>query len=132
MKKTSFSNSQSTVWGADVLKGTCVMYGVEMESVTPIICDVKLMTLKESDLGQLRAHYLFEPAVEQERRANAPYGPLGGDMVAVFGAEMSPRDAVTALRRLADEIEHNGLLIGADRVEDKYFVETVHGEVNVE
>lgn len=126
---TNPNDCKATVWNADVLSGTCVMYAGTEDDATPIICDVKLMTRQQSDLGQLRASYLLETKQEKRRRGRAAFGPLGCDMATIFGAELSAKDAVASLRRIADLIETEGLLIGRDHCRDRYYVETVDSEI---
>lgn len=48
-------------------------------------------------------------------------------LLVIFGAGTSPRDAVASLRRLADEIEKEGLLVGK-RSNGDFVVETCDGK----
>jgi hypothetical protein len=99
------------IWDGKEFCGTTVLYAITEEHSTAFQCDFHIDAQNESHINETRAYR------ENLRKRNMVPTKLGDnrlwhEAVVLFGPEMTPKNAVAALRRLADEIEQQGMLIG--------------------
>ena len=114
----------------DRFAGTYVIYGAAASTreTYPYVCDVEIEMMGESDLTQLRSHRL-RCKTSGEAAPRLRDDALQHELVVIFGPEMSVKQAVTTLRRLAKRIEKKGLLIGRDEDGGDLMFEKVDGSI---
>src|SRR4051812_29776369 len=105
------------IWNGDHFEGTAVVYAVVVDDHTCFQCDFELETLTETWPEQVRAQRLLRRKNGQPVH-KAHRNQLAGELVIIFGPDLSANDAIVALKRLATSIRKKGLLIGRDDAGD--------------
>ena len=102
--------------------GTTIVYAAKGDDAFGMKCDYKLSTMTSTHPNEVRA-------VRESRRRGGgkvkrlPDDRIRGELVVIFGPDMSANSAVATLKHLAKKIQGEGLLIGEDA--DGYDVEYV-------
>lgn len=111
----------SRIFAGENFQGTAMIYAITPKDQTILECDFSVSSLAESWPEEMRACREIRRSKGQEVK------PLGKDhlrheTLVIFGPEQNATAAVASLKRLIQEIEENGLLVGRDEVGD-YVVE---------
>ena len=110
-----------------LVSGTAVTYSVTQDGHAAYQGDYEINSRSDSRPQDVRA---FRQSQTRKGQAKGRLSRerLGGEMAIMFGPEMSPANAVRALKRLAKWIEEKGLLIGRDETGD-FLIEEIDGSV---
>ena len=118
------------IFDGDEFSGTYVTYGATpCGCITPFTCEVEIHSLSDTRGDELRAYRQMKKAHGRKLR------PLREDafheeLFVIFGPDLSPKRAVAALEKLAQNIRTEGLLIGQVERDGDYFVETLDGKIS--
>lgn len=119
-------------WGGDVWNdwnaiGNAVMYLATPDDNEGYVGGYTIDWDSEVPRKDLRG-YREEKRRSGRKVCQIPKTQLIRGLLVIFGTETSPAEAVASLKRLAAEIQKNGMLIGK-RKNGNYMVETVAGEI---
>jgi hypothetical protein len=105
--------------------GTAVVYAATTDDHTCFQCDFELEPWLESHPEQTRAR-----RIQARGRPSAliPANRLKHEIVVLLGPELSASDAVRTLKRLAKQIERDGLLVGRG-TDDDFVTEKIDGSL---
>lgn len=114
------------IWEGKEFTGTTVLYAITEDLSMAFQCDFHIDAQNESYPNETRAYR------ENRRKRNIAPTKLGNDRlwheaVVLLGPEMTPKNAVAALRRLADEIEQQGMLTGRVERDGEFAGEATDG-----
>jgi hypothetical protein len=109
----------------DHFNGSYSCYGIAKSgSLLTLICDVAIDSLSESTISETRAHRNGRKARGKSLKP-LRNDALHDEMVVVFGPEMSPRQALKALKTLQKSIKEYGLLVGRRRADGDLLFEQI-------
>ena len=91
-----------------------MIYAITENDQDAFQADFRIKTLEETHPDQTRAYREARKA-RGEGVLNIPNDQLKHEAVVLFGPDMTPNQAIAALRRLASKIENEGLLIGCKK-----------------
>ena len=117
------------IFESDEFNGTYVAYGAtSWGGITPIACDVDIKSLSETRVDEFRAYR------QMKKNHGRRLRPLRDDafhkeLFVIFGPNLSPKGAIAALEKLADNIRKDGLLIGRVEPDGDFYVETLDGKI---
>lgn len=115
------------IWNDWCANGDAVIYLATPDDHEGYVGEYSIYWTEDVSRKELRAYR------ELRQRKGLPVSAQGQEQLkyglfVVFGAGTSPLDAVASLRRLADEIEKEGLLVGK-RSNGDFLVETCDGKI---
>lgn len=115
MTKTGITspNYGSRIFYGDVFRGTYVTYGLEADGIIPMMCDLEVRTLEDSDVKTYRAHRLAQFA-QNKRVPGLPHTAIKDELMIILGPDVSARLAVERLEALVENIKSKGLVIGQE------------------
>jgi hypothetical protein len=120
--KTGKYQDPDRIYEEETVSGTAMSYAVTVDGFAYYPVDYELFTIEESHPEDMRAR--IKKGRQQDR---IPNNKLQGELVILFGPTVSAKCAVELLKRLAKEIEREGLVIGRDRLSE-FVYENKNGE----